>query len=360
MHRRQLKKGRGTSFAGAIFALGVAACSASGDGLGRLGCPISSYNCIAPGPDSGADAPSPPQPDAASSDAAASRSSLCGVVGCFPGNPSACGATPEPDAATWWTRAEVDATFDDAQTENAPSHADASEDASRADASPVADSGPAPPDGSVILPDARADVGATDEPKPQRSCYVRPADGVPGTKVVSECAPVGPGSVGSDCQDSSDCGAGLGCVDVKGKSTCREFSCALPTSCSKGSFYQLAALRVSGATLADVKVPVCLPTDNCDLMADAKACPSGQVCAVVGSEGDTTCIVQGTAKLGEPCDDLNFCAQGLVCSKLKNQCLKICRTSAGASECPGGACQGGNRSVPEGFGICVGTTGDGG
>jgi hypothetical protein len=355
MHRRQLKKGRGKSFAGAIFALGVAACSASGEGLGRLGCPISSYNCVAPGPDSGADAPSPPPADSAPGDAAASRSSLCGVVGCFPGNPSACGATPEPDAA-FWTRAGLD----DAQVEGA-SHADASEDASRADASPAADSGPASPDGSVILPpDARADVGAADEPKPQRSCYVRPADSVPGTKVVSECAPVGPGAVGSDCQDSSDCGAGMACVDVKGKSTCREFSCALPTSCSKRSYYQLAALRVSGATIADVKVPVCLPTDNCDLMADAKACQSGLVCAVVGSEGDTTCIVEGTAKLGEPCDDLNFCAQGLVCSKSKNQCLKICRTSAGAAECPGGACQGGNLSVPDGFGICVGTSADGG
>jgi hypothetical protein len=361
MHRRQLKKGRGTSFAGAIFAIGVAGCGASADGLARERCPIATDNCVAPNPDAGGDNQAPPPGDSAPGDAAASRSPLCGVIGCFPGNPSACGPTPEGDSATW-ARVDVDATYDDAQVEHTPSHPDGSDDSGRSDASSGSD-GAAPPaaDASIQPSDAQNDVGAGDEPRPPRSCYVRPSDSLPGTRVVTECAPVGQGAVGSDCQDSSDCGAELACVDVKGKPTCRRFSCALPTSCMKGSFYQLQALRVSGVTMADVKVPVCLPTDNCDLMADASACPSGQVCAVVGSDGDTTCVVEGTAKLGGPCDDLNFCARGLVCSKSKNQCLKICRTSAaGATECPGGTCQGGNLSVPEGFGICVGTTPDGG
>jgi hypothetical protein len=194
----------------------------------------------------------------------------------------------------------------------------------------------------------------------QRSCYVKPSNATPGSNVATECAPVGQGAVGSACQDSSDCGALLACVDVAGKATCRRFSCAIPTQCPAGSFYQLEPLRVSGATMSDVQVPVCLPTDHCDFRAMPSSCPRGQVCAVVGSEGDTTCVVPGSAKLGDPCDDLTFCAEGLVCSKQKNQCLKICRVAAGMTECSGGMCQGGNRSLPYGFGICVGSNPDSG
>jgi hypothetical protein len=44
-----------------------------------------------------------------------------------------------------------------------------------------------------------------------------------------------------------------------------------------------------------------------------------------------------------------------------NQCLKICHLDAGPAECAGGGvCQGGNRSVPQGFGICFGGSRDGG
>jgi hypothetical protein len=360
MHRRSLENWWGKRFAVAIFAVGVGACGADPGALASERCPIQTPGCVvltdASHPN---DSPNSPMPDSTLPDSAPTRSPLCGFGGCFPGNPSACGATPEGDGATWaYARHalphEDDASSEDAQDEHAPPRpVDAGEDASRADASVADVSIDAPADGAT-------DVGANDEPKVQRSCYVRPSDLVPGSRVTTECTPVGQGAAGSACDDSSDCGALLACVEVNAKPTCRRFSCALPTSCPTGSFYQLEPLRVAGATMFDLKVPVCLPTDHCDFMASPSTCPKGQVCAVVGSEGDTTCVVPGTAQLGDACDDLNFCAEGLVCSKLKNQCLKICRTSAGMTECPGGTCQGGNLSLPDGFGICVGTAPDGG
>jgi hypothetical protein len=294
-------------------------------------------------------------------DAGMTRSPLCGAVGCFPGNPSACGATPEGDGSTWFSHAELptapmadDAAGDDAPDRSSVRPTDASDDVSHVDgAAPadatVADSAPPP-----------GDAGAGDEPKVQRSCYVKPSTATPGSNVVAECAPVGQAGPGSACEDSTDCGALLACVDVGGKGTCRLFSCAIPALCPAGSFYQLESLRVSGVTMPDVQVPVCMPTDHCDLSATPSSCAKGRVCAVVGGDGDTTCVVPGSAKLGDSCDDLHFCGEGLVCSRQKNQCLKICRVAAGATECPGGTCQGGNRSLPDGFGICVGSNPDSG
>jgi hypothetical protein len=367
MQRRPFETSWGGRFAVAIFAAGFVGCGADTGDLAPEPCPINTPGCIvrtdAGVPDS--DAAAPAMADAATGDAAATRSAFCGLVGCFPGNPSACGVTPEGDAGSRAHELDTDATdeppSDDAAADREPPSAvDASVgDAGHPDASIAsADAADASLDVSA---DAQGDVGANDEPKVQRSCYVRPSDAVPGSRVTTECAPVGAGAAGSACDDSTDCGALLACVDVDGKPACRRFSCALPTSCPSGSYYRLEPLRVSGATMSDLQVPVCLPTDHCDIMATLPIpCPIGQICAVVGTEGDTTCVVPGTAKLGDPCDDLNLCAEGLVCSKLKNQCLKMCRTAAGATECPGGTCQGGNLSLPDGVGICVGTNPDGG
>jgi hypothetical protein len=209
-------------------------------------------------------------------------------------------------------------------------------------------------DGSV---DGPRDVATNDEPKVAQSCYVKPA----APEVITECAPAGAGAPGDACNDSSDCGAGLACVDVNQKAVCRPFSCAVPVQCTEGTFYQEAPLRVTGTTEASLKVPVCLPNDHCELLATPNPCASGLVCAVVGSQGETSCIVPGSAKVDEPCDETNRCAEGLICSKLKNQCLKICHVASPPTmECPGGTCQGGNLSLPKDFGICVGTSADGG
>jgi hypothetical protein len=230
----------------------------------------------------------------------------------------------------------------DAPSESTEGAAEASADVSLESSSPT---------------DGQADAGATDEPKTPQSCYVKPS----GVSVVTECSTVGQGAPGTSCQDSTDCGALLACVDVNQTPVCRPFSCALPAQCPLGSFYQQVPLRVAGITLPGVVVPVCLPNDHCELLATPSPCRAGQVCAVVGSGGETTCVLPGSAKLGDSCDDLSMlCAEGLICSKLKKECLQICHVSASMTECPGGTCQGGNLSLPNGFGICVGGNPDGG
>lgn len=334
--------------AGTWLAAGVAGCGASGEGLVSLCNEDERGECIRPGLDAaGFDSSSPPPPDDGGPfDAGMSRSLLCGTMGCFPGNPSACGATPPVDGAAFRRDARDDApelgaaSADAAIEPSVDGSADASGDVFR--------------DGSGGAP---GDVAANDEPKVAQSCYVKPV--VQG--VVTECAPAGPGADGDPCDDSTDCAAGLACVDVNQKPVCRPFSCAVPVQCAAGSFYQEVPLRVQAFTQGDLKVPVCLPNDRCELLEVPNPCSPGLVCSVVGNAGETSCVAPGTAKLDEPCDETILCAEGLICSKLKNQCLKICHVASPPTmECPGGTCQGGNLSLPKDFGICVGTSADGG
>jgi len=353
--------------------------------VSSLPCPIDAYRCVVPTVDGGTpDTPIGfPPPDATAQDVAPPRNPLCGISGCLPDNPTACGAPPPPDSGTPGdivdqdAGASADANADggapvtgsdasDASSDGGGSDASISSDGSMSsDASLSSDSVPGGRDASAepsVETRADADAASTDEPKPPsppQSCYVHPS----GDSVIAECAAVGARGVGDACDDSRDCGFSLACVELDGQPTCRRFSCAVPADCAAQTYYQLEPLRVAGVTLKNVQVPVCVPTTPCELLApDAGTCQKdGRVCAVVGTHGDTTCVVPGTGKLGDACDDpMNACGEGLVCSKLKNQCLQICHVSMGSMECPGGTCQGGNRSLPDGFGICVGSTVDGG
>jgi hypothetical protein len=356
MYRNLLARRPGIVLACSWLAAALAGCGASGEGLVSLCNEDERGMCIHPTPDGGkSDAASypPPSLDGGPFDAGMSRSPLCGTVGCFPGNPSACGATPPLDAATFHYAAPDDAS-DAPESQAADASADISTVFPLDGSTDAAGAGDASRDGSR---DTVSDAAANDEPKVAQSCYIKRA--VQG--VSSECAPVGSGAAGDPCDDSTDCSAGMACVDVNQKPACRPFSCAVPVQCTDGSFYQEAPLRVGGITQGDLKVPVCLPNDHCELLAASTPCLPGLVCAVVGSAGETSCIVPGSAKLGEPCDESNRCADGLICSKLKNQCLQICHVaSPSTTECPGGTCQGGNLSLPKDFGICVGTSADGG
>jgi len=351
MYKRHDENRGATLLAAVWLGAGLAACSASND-VASLPCDPHGPCTITPD-GSSPDGPVIVQPtDAMLPDGSVSRSPLCGISGCYPGNPSACGATPPVDAGTRPNMPDADAA--DARPLADVCCVDGASDAS-VDA-PRASSVDASSDAAGSR-DAGGDIDMNDEPRVPESCYVRPS----ASSVITECAPVGHGASGDACEDSSDCGALLACVEVNQRAICRPFSCALPAQCTPGNFYQRAPLRVSGVTMPDVKVPVCLPSDNCELLKMPSPCPSGQVCAVVGSEGETSCVPPGQSKLGDPCDDeTNFCAEGLICSKLKNQCLKICHIDAGITECPGGVCQGGNLSVPSGFGICFGSSPDGG
>jgi hypothetical protein len=344
-------------------------------------------------------------PDALLPDSGMSRSPLCGTTGCFPGNWNACGPAPfaaptllpalMADDASDSNDDATDATGDaGADGGDAPGSADAASDAcldrshdgSSGDVS--VDSGPPdatedavgepqpdatedagnPTDGgSPPTPDASGtdsggrrdatgDIGSSDEPPISQSCYVKPG----ATGVITECAPIGPGLAGDPCNDSHECGPLLACIEVDQRAVCRPVYCALPPTCMKRTYYQEAPLRVNGITRRELNVPVCLPVDDCTLLATPNPCANGKICAVVGSEGETTCIEPGPAKVGDKCDESKRCGEGLFCSKFANECVKICHVGQVDSlDCNTGTCQGGNRSLPDGLGICVGQT-DGG
>jgi hypothetical protein len=211
---------------------------------------------------------------------------------------------------------------------------------------------------SSSISDAPGDVGSTDEPRVSQSCYIQRAEA--GTGVTTQCGPVGSVAEGGACADSSDCVALNACVEIDGRGVCRPVSCALPIICPPGSFYQEEPLRIGGASTG-LNVPVCLPNDHCTPLSEPNPCTQpGEVCAVVGSQGETSCIKPGPGKQGDDCDETptKRCGKGLLCSKFNNQCVRLCHVSADVNECVGGTCQGGNKSIPEGFGICVGEISD--
>jgi hypothetical protein len=281
--------------------------------------------------------------DAASpGDSGPSRSVLCGTSGCFPGNRSACGVNPSDAAGFYDPFADADAgeaTANDAESGSSDAMNDASASDGAADVTSTSDA-----------PD---DVGSSDEPRVSQSCYIQRAEA--GNGVTTQCGPVGSVPEGGACQDSSDCVALNACVEIDGKAVCRPVSCALPINCPPGSFYQEEPLRIAGAS-SGLAVPVCLPNDHCTPLSDPNPCTQpGEVCAVVGSQGETSCIKPGPGKQGDTCDETptKRCGEGLLCSKFNNQCVRLCHVSADVNECAV-RCQGGTKSIPEGFGICVG------
>jgi hypothetical protein len=277
-------------------------------------------------------------------DSGPSRSLLCGTTGCFPGNRSACGVNPSDAAGFYDPFADADAGESATSDAQEGGSTDAASDASMTEASADAAS----------TSDAPDDVGSSDEPRVSQSCYIQRAEA--GSGVATQCGPVGSVPEGGECQDSHDCVALNACVEIDGKGVCRPVSCALPIICPPGSFYQEEKLRIGG-TNSGFAVPVCLPNDHCMLLSDPNPCNHpGEVCAVVGSQGETSCIEPGPGKQGDDCDETptKRCGNGLLCSKFNNQCVRLCHVSADVNECGGGICQGGNKSIPEGFGICVG------
>jgi hypothetical protein len=401
MHRVQFAKTAGAHFVAAWLAATAVACDEP-----QLIDYCPEKECHADGAADGPRRDTPLPPDAPAPDSGVSRSPLCGTTGCFPGNWNACGPVPLPvaphssfverraaddasdgsddavdtstDAGTSVDAADApgsndaasdvchDGSNDATQDVSVDIEPDATEDTTAEptpdgteDAQEEPDVSPPPtPDAGSVDGGARdvlTDIARPDVPRIVQSCYIRPGT----TGVTTECAPVGPGLEGSACNDSRECGALMACVDVDGRPVCSTITCALPAACLKGTYYQEVPLRANGTTRSDLKVPACLLVDHCMLLAP-NACPSGKACAVVGSEGDTTCLVPGTAKVGEDCDETTPCAEGLLCAKASNECVKICRLAADFDDCPTGTCQGGNRSLPDGFGICVGQRTDGG
>jgi hypothetical protein len=196
-------------------------------------------------------------------------------------------------------------------------------------------------------------------------CQVVRLPGAP-RSVVSECAVVGPSGANEPCLTSSDCQAGFACVGDQNAGLCQQYCCKDGDQCAQRTYCAERPLRdattnalPSGSTntSSTLLIPVCVPAQNCDLSAPFPcpagsqcACKTGTACLVVRSNGTTTCAAPGAGIEGDPCP----CAWGHVCSAAKNQCLKLCSTRAAAS-CGDGQCQSASQ-LPEGWGVCVGST----
>lgn len=176
------------------------------------------------------------------------------------------------------------------------------------------------------------------------SCQLIPA----GEAAVSECGPVGKSAEGFVCMTAQDCLAGMGCAATpNGGGVCKNYCCGDPEECPTKTY---CAAQPMAEVAMNVAIPVCIPATICPLLTDG-ACNEGLTCAIVRDDGTTSCVPPGPGQLNEPCP----CAAGFVCSKLTNQCKKLCHIGKDAEDCGGNAtCQAGSSGFPEGFGVCVG------
>lgn len=256
-----------------------------------------------------------PQPDTSTDAGPPQANPLCGAALCVPDDPTACGAS--------------------APTGDAGSPDDASADVSLADGQ-SADGG---------APEAGAS-------EPVLGCGVTRA---PGGSPEADCVPSGDGDEGAPCVSSADCRPGHACVGESANTgQCRSYCCVDPASCGKGTFCAERPLKEGSGVGTALKVPVCVPADNCSLDEPYPCppnkqckCKEGTACAVVKDDQTTSCVPPGTGRGGDPCP----CAAGYVCSKSSTTCLKLCSTDGATNDCGSGTCQS-VAYLPAGFGVC--------
>jgi hypothetical protein len=178
-------------------------------------------------------------------------------------------------------------------------------------------------------------------------------------QLVRQCTRAGSGGAKAPCFGAEDCAPGLACVTEGDAARCLPYCCDLKGSCTEGTYCAERSLRKAAADVSNSeppRVPVCVPADGCSL-EDEYPCPAGEqcrcqgntACMVVRDDGTTTCLVPGAGKQGDACP----CAWNHVCSSVTHQCVKLCRTEPGRSDCGAQKCQA-SAELPNGFGVCVG------
>jgi hypothetical protein len=188
------------------------------------------------------------------------------------------------------------------------------------------------------------DAGASTGP----ACHVvqeGAADG--GSWKTQVCTAAGTGTDGDQCQSSTDCAVTYECVGTPGQ--CRRYCCEGNSVCSTTNAQSFCDVQpvVSGK----FDVPVCMPVSGCSLFG---TCPSNQTCAVVEDDGTTSCVNVGSAKVGDPCDEVH-CAAGLTClgNAGSRTCFQLCHVDS-TTECPPSTTCSGSAQLfkdPQ-FGIC--------
>jgi hypothetical protein len=217
--------------------------------------------------------------------------------------------------------------------------------------SPLCNASPAtnccyPDSTHVCLPtpcEAPSDAGVPDGPGGFASevifgCHVAPAP--PGNAaaaapnvpaVAPACVPAGLGRDGAPCAAGGDCAPGYECVGSAPTATCRPYCCAGNIACLPDQFCDIQHT----AQAAPINVPVCMPVEPCDLLANT-GCNPGQTCAVVRENGSSSCVATGTAVASASCET-EHCAAGLVClgapAPGARTCYKLCDMKAVPSKC---------------------------
>jgi hypothetical protein len=197
----------------------------------------------------------------------------------------------------------------------------------------------------------RGEAGSDAGPFPQWACRIQGRE----ASRHAVCAKAGSGLSGAPCVSSADCAIGHACTEDAGVAQCRALCCNGSETCETGRYCAERPQREETEETGDgLMVPACVLADDCSLAdpypcgAGTCKCPTGTACTVVRADGTTSCVKPGTGKAGDPCP----CAWGHICSEPTGKCMKLCVTAS--PDCGGGRCQGGNATLPEGWGVCVG------
>lgn len=132
---------------------------------------------------------------------------------------------------------------------------------------------------------------------------------------------------GASCTVGTDCAPGFDCIHRGGNSgVCRRYCCAgtckgQPAANGGATFCDVQRLNDANV----VKVPVCMPLKACKLLTPGE-CSDAETCGVVTEQGDTGCVANGEAKVGESCEE-DHCGVGLTClgTAGTRSCYRLCK-----------------------------------
>jgi hypothetical protein len=176
------------------------------------------------------------------------------------------------------------------------------------------------PDAGLSIGIGSTDGGDDDAGPSPIACHVTLDNSAATDTAQAICTPAGIGGNGAACIASTDCAAGFECVGSPG--VCRQYCCTLPATCGANFFCDVQNETSAGS----VKVPVCEPVQECQLMGGDTMCGVDETCGIVNdNDGTTSCEDVGPADVGQACDDTH-CKKDLVClgDVGSKKCLALC------------------------------------
>lgn len=172
-----------------------------------------------------------------------------------------------------------------------------------------------------------------------------------GSSVSTKCGGAGTGIDGAVCAQSTDCAPGFECSQ---SGVCRRYCCmGTCPEANKGSAPLFCDVQSTRGT--NLIVPLCMPVQPArGCVPLGTECGPKRTCAVVGDNGQTSCVDIGPAEEGEDCEAMH-CAAGLVCIGPFDgrRCARLCKYMDGGTYegCGNQRCVP-SAQFPSGFGIC--------